>query len=89
MNKMDLRHYVIEMGKFALQINAYLDVQNEYVRSGVLDEDEMELAETIEWLSIKVFKSMDSQLGLIGERMPEEWSKSIKEIIKDCLKSED
>jgi len=87
MSDKTIEDYMLSLGKLALFIDILSKEQVSYISSGILTDDEIELAETLKWHCAKLMISMDDQVRAVGERTPKTWEETLKDIEKQ-LKSD-
>ena len=89
MSRETLEDYMLSLGKLYTFIMMLSDDQKSWTRSGVLNDDEIELAETIKWHCDKLMVSMGDQVRMVGERTSKTWEETMKEIAEKLNGRED
>lgn len=75
-----LEDYMLTLGKMAVFVEMLNNEQMAIVRSGVLNDDEVEQAETIKWECKKLLTILDDQVRLCGERTSKPWDETLKDL---------
>ena len=88
MNKDNLETYLLALGKLALMINILSEEQRQYIRQGILTDDEIELAETIKYQCKKLHIKIDDQVRLVASRTEKTWDETLVELKKMIAEEE-
>jgi len=83
-----LESYLLNLGKLAVMIQLLQEEQETVRNSGILNIDETELSETIDWNCKKVLISLADQVRLVGERTEKTWEETVKDL-KEVLLGEE
>lgn len=83
-----LEAYLLNLGKLAVMLQLLQEEQATVRNSGILNIDETELSETIDWNCKKVLTSLSDQVRLVGERTEKTWEETIEEL-KEVLIGDD
>lgn len=86
MSKDDLADYLVTLGKLALTVRIIGDEQSRIAQTGILQSDEMEIAQTIEWRISQLMEVLDAQVALVAARTPKSWEEVLKEITDKIMK---
>lgn len=85
----DLTEYLISLGNLAVMARLYCDEQGTIAQSGILQPDEIEHAQTIEWQVDKLLDIIDAQVSMVSARTPENWEDILKTITKKIKEKQD
>lgn len=82
MKNKTIEQYLLVLGKLSVMLELLDREQFDYISSGVLELDEIELAETIQWQCKKMITCISDQVRMVGERTPLTWPETMEKIIK-------
>jgi len=84
----DITDYLAVLGKLALMSQLLSDEQKRLANTGMLNMEEFEQSESIEWLVVKLLAEIEGQVRLVSERTPVEWEEILKQIGKKLNEGE-
>lgn len=84
-----LEDYTLRLGTLGVGLLTIKQVLQEVRRSGLLQLDEEEQAETIDYFIEKVMTALNDQLRLMSQRIPDGWEGIHKQILQKISTGED
>lgn len=80
MSDKTLENYLFIMGELAIYLQLYTQDQDEIIRTGALNDDEGEIAVTIQYRIEQLMQSMGDQVKMVGDRIPLTWEEVMKNL---------
>lgn len=81
-----IEDYLLSLGKLAVMVQMLKDEQKKYLKIGILNDDEAEMVETIEYRCDQLIHAMGDQVGMVGERTAKTWDETLEDIKKELMK---
>ena len=75
-----IEEYILTLAKMATIIQLLEEEQDRVMRTGILNIDETEMAESIKWNCKKLMTSLGDQVKMVGERTEKTWDETLQDL---------